>query len=473
MGAVVAQPSSTIMAEIALANEASGAEEIFFPGEAGLGEIPQHPGSLQGNEGKLYTFIPLDQTPLSQKTTEYFSEKQQPKEEKFFDPGKTDHLSYKEPESIRTKEFQVKKIDEEHGGKSSKRSSQTLAKTDQAGQEFLKASGRPLPTPLSLPREMMQTKTASPIAKPLSQGEKQIEKPAFVKGEKEVAQRRDKSEGRTQQKNQVEQREGRQSVENRVAREQEKTDDRQEQQKRKEEQEEGFCEDEHRRNQDQDDSNDRENKVEAVEKKGLNPEEVLAYAADESRLLTELLNMRVNHFDVLVLFIEVMKISLKGREQERKSRMQERELQLQHIQNMVDNFKQQGKWMLFSNLGAGVLAIASGLSPIVGHMKGDWIRDKLGGIFSSLQEMEKDKFFEGVTKMTFAMSEMYKSTGQIQNTFAESGRTYDQHMAEIRKTDWEEETRTMDELKEMWKNMESFLHQSLQMHHDAIRQLYS
>ena len=75
--------------------------------------------------------------------------------------------------------------------------------------------------------------------------------------------------------------------------------------------------------------------------------------------------------------------------------------------------------------------------------------------------------------MTFAMSEMSKSTGQIHNTFAEGNRTFDQHMSDLHKTDWDENTRTMDEIKDSWKGIENFLYQSLQMYHDAIRQLYN
>ena len=133
--------------------------------------------------------------------------------------------------------------------------------------------------------------------------------------------------------------------------------------------------------------------------------------------------------------------------------------------------------MFSANLVAGVLSIVSGAAPIIGHLKGEWILDKLSSVFSRFQGMNTEsgrkQFFKSVTKITFAMSEMQKSTGQIQNTFAESANTYDRHMAEIRKSDWEEDTRTMDELKDMWKNMEQFLHSSLQMQHDAIRQLYN
>jgi len=472
MGAAVQPQVSTIMAEITLANgvAAEGAEELFLPGEAMDGEMPEQPGFLPGSEGKHYSFVPQDKTPLSEKFSEFFSEVQKPKEQRTFDSkGEAHTLSYKESDPIKTKEFQVQKGEKPTiDGKKEETQRPTHTKADQAARKSLETPKQHPPATRPMAR-MMQGKTDVQTTKtPVEQQTKQNGKE--VKPEKKSLE---KGEVRQQQKTQAREQQPRQHVDSQMTREQEKTDDRQEEQRRRDNEEEGFAEDERQQKQDDDPNGDESFKVSAVEKKGLDPEEVLTYAAEESTLLSELFNLRVNHFDVLTLFIEVLKLSLKGREQDRISRMRERELQLEHIQNMVDNFKQQGKWMLFSNLGSGVLAIVSGVSPILGHMKGDWILDKLSGVFSSLQDMEKDKFFKGVTKMTFAMSEMYKSTGQIQNTFAESSRTYDQHMAEIRKTDWEEDTRSMEELKDQWKNIENFLHQSLQTYHDAVRQLYS
>ena len=71
------------------------------------------------------------------------------------------------------------------------------------------------------------------------------------------------------------------------------------------------------------------------------------------------------------------------------------------------------------------------------------------------------------------MSEMYKSTGQIHQSFSEGNRAFDQHMSDLHRTDWEENTRTMEEIKDSWKSIENFLYQTLQMYHDTIRQLYS
>lgn len=196
------------------------------------------------------------------------------------------------------------------------------------------------------------------------------------------------------------------------------------------------------------------------------------YAMEES-ILSQILNMRVSHLDVLSIFIEILKLEIRSREQERISRMQERELQLLHMENIIENYKSQGRFLLFANLGAGVLGIASGASPIVGHVGGKWILDKLSGVFSSLQNANKNQFFKSVRDMTHAMSEMQRSTGQIQQSFAESERTRDEHMSTIHRTDYDENTRTLEEIKDFWKNIENFLFETLRMIHEAIRQLYN
>lgn len=438
------------VAVVNMANE--GAEELAFSGEAMEGEeMPEQTGFLPGSTGKQYTFIPQKGTPYSQKISESVSEAPKPsKETKSFDSkGEARTLSDSITKSLTTKSVQVLKSEKPSTDKQIETPrTATHEKTDQAGRASLeRPQARP---PATRPQQQMMARQA-PIQQKSAGKSPVVTSKAHKEKANESKKEQTKSELRKAEKHE-------QQVETRKA----------------QEKEDGFVELERAKREDED-SGDSDNKITGVEKKGIDPEEFIAYASSESKLLSELLNMRVSQFDVLVLFLEVMKLSLKGREQERSSRMEERRLQLEHMQNMVDNLKQQGKWMLFANLGAGVLSIVSGVAPIAGHMKGNWILDKVKMIpfMSSLQDVGKDKFFKGVTKITFAMSEMQKSTGQIQNTFAESSRTFDQHMTDIHKTDWEENTRTMDELKDEWKGIESFLHQTLQMYHDATRQLYN
>ena len=244
--------------------------------------------------------------------------------------------------------------------------------------------------------------------------------------------------------------------------------------KKQHDEDEGFAEGQ-RDNQQQQQNEEPEGKskkVEKIDEKFI--QEFVSYGNEES-ILSELFKMRVSQFDVLLLFFEILKLEIKGREQERLARQQEREMQLLHMQSLVENFKSQGNMLLMTSIGSGVLAIISGICPIVGYTKaGNFIQQKLGNLpfLAGIKDMKKDQFFKAASKMLFTMSETYKSTGQIHQSFAEGNRTYDQHMSDLHSKNWDENVRTMEEIKDSWKGIENFLYQALQMYHETIRQLY-
>lgn len=443
---------SAIVQTLTNAVEMEGAEELLMNGEesAEEGKQPEQVGFLTSGEGKHYVFIPQNQTPLSQKCSEYFENKEKPKDQKSFDSkGELRHLSYEESAPLRQKEFQVQKS--EKGTMDKQEKSTSSQKSDQTGRKTLQEGYHPAPT---RPTNSRSFDLRNSFKTPAQTKEKtQENKKSELKNEKGRAKEQESA-----QKGTIRERE---SVEQNRSRENE----------RKEE-EEGFAEDQKQRDHENPEEEE-QHKVESIEESGFNSKEFMDYGKSESALMSQLLDMRVSQFDVLFLFFEVLKLALEGRAQERLDRMHERELQLQHIENIVQNYKKQGKNLIFANIGSGVMAILSGIAPIVGHLKGDAILDALSGYTELFRNLPTDKAFKGLTKMLFAGSEMQKSYGQIQTTFAEGSRTYDQHMAELRKTDWEEDTRTMEELKDEWRGIESFLHQTLQMYHDTTRQLYN
>ena len=250
-----------------------------------------------------------------------------------------------------------------------------------------------------------------------------------------------------------------------------KNEEREQKREREQKEEEGFA-DGGRQGSGQEDHSEGEYRSDPISAREF-VKEFDTYASEES-ILSQIFKMRVSQFDVLILFIEIMKLDLKNRELQKLARRGEREMQLMHMQKVVENYKGQANYQLFSSLGSGVLAIVSGVAPVLGYTPaGDWLIEKLGGLISSLRDMEKDKIIKMATKVTFTLSEMYKSTGQIQNTFSEGHRTFDQHMSELYRADWDESTRTMDEIKDNWKGIENFLYQTLQMYHDSIRSLYN
>jgi len=196
---------------------------------------------------------------------------------------------------------------------------------------------------------------------------------------------------------------------------------------------------------------------------------------EESTNISDIFGFRASHFDILLLFIEVLKLSLKSRDQERISRREERALHIKHMENMVENFKAQGNAYKMANIGAGVMGILSGFCPILGHIGGgQWVANILSDQFPNVfANAHQEQIFKGIGQMTQAAAETQRGYGQMRESFSSSTRTFDQSMSDIHKTDGDENTRTMEEIKDFWKGIENFIYQSLQMYQDVIRQLYN
>jgi hypothetical protein len=465
---------SSIMAEIALAQAEGGANEaegLTLPQELMDPEMLKELGllgSLKG-EGRSYSFFLEKESSLPQKFTDYLADIHRPLPQKNLDSKAADHhLSFKES-LVREKELKVLEPNKQQLQKEETKSQESaFSKAHETVRHALQRAtllNKTLQTPVKEP-SIFNINQQRPQMRPLETRAPHTVVQKEIRGQTTEPKRKE-IEGRRENRQQREI--NQQAAMQRSDKKEDREDD---EKKRKKEEEEGFAESGRDGNGQEQPKKEGNRKIKAEKIDETFAKEFANYAVEES-ILSEIFNMRVSQFDVLILFIEILKLDIKSREQEKLARREERTLQLLHMQNVVENYKSQGNWLMTASLGAGVLAIVSGACPIIGHVKGKWILEKLGSVFSSLQNMEKDKFFKGITKMTFAMSEMQKSTGQIHQTFSEGSRTFDQHMSDLHRTDWEENTRSIEEIKDSWKGIENFLYQALQMYHDTIRQLYS
>ena len=199
--------------------------------------------------------------------------------------------------------------------------------------------------------------------------------------------------------------------------------------------------------------------------------ELIEYGKQESSL-SALVGRRVSQFDIFLLFIEILKLFIKSREQERISRKIERELQIEHIEKVVSNFKSNGKALFGAYVGAGVLGIFSAAMPLAGHAWGEPMKNMFSHLMPSVQTMKTPKFVKSMTDMTFAMSQMQRYYGEIQNTFSQGNRRLHQHKSDLYKTDGDEDTRSIEAILEAWRSLEKFIYDMLQRNHETTRQLY-
>lgn len=468
------QPTATPIMELAPLQGGEEALGLTLPEELLDPEMLKamaNLGCLKG-EAKQYTFCETQST-LPQKLTDYLSDVNRPQQKKTIDhKGAEHHLSFKES-LIKEKTFKTLEPHTQHfkdGSKDKDVSHErpTFVKANQTAKETLEKA--------KTPKSLSQLKETAALKQQHAQAKTLEQRVQREFGQHETPRSKAEPEknktSETRKHSRESDRETKESHLQRGEKNLEKNEERDQQKKQqKREEEEGFADGGKNSNQQNHDREDDETfKTGRVENSVR--QELESYGAQDS-ILSEIFKMRISQFDVLILFIEILKIQIRSREQERLARRQEREQQIMHMQNIVENFQAQGKWMRTASIGAGMLAIVAGLCPIVGHVGGKWILEKLGGLISALRDADPDKAFEGFGKMFMAGSEMQKSYSQIQQSFSEASRTYDQTMSDLRSKDGEENTRAIDEIKDTWKGIENFLYQTLQMHHDAIRQLYS
>lgn len=194
------------------------------------------------------------------------------------------------------------------------------------------------------------------------------------------------------------------------------------------------------------------------------------FGSSESPVST-IIGRSVSHIDVLLLFIELLKIEINSREQEKIGRRLERDAQVKHMLSMVDDFKWLGGSQRTTSIGAGIMGILAGALPIIGFTKlGDMIHGKLSNYI--LQGMEKKKFFDSLSKMVGQGAEINKNIGEVQKTFSEGRRALSQHLSDIHRADGEEETRTLDDILQNWRSIDQFMQHLLQTQHDVAKSLY-
>lgn len=220
------------------------------------------------------------------------------------------------------------------------------------------------------------------------------------------------------------------------------------------------------------------------------PEQVKEYLREESPLSGELsqilsqiegrpVQLKVSHLDILWLCLKLYQLLQKDRDQEKVVRLEERANQKRHTLATSANYHDQGNWLCGTAVVGGLLKLVAGAAPILGQMKGDKIlgffRDKLG--FDSLRGYEdgigRDGVFKSFSKTVHALAETQDNVGRIRTTFDEGERVLSNHGAQLAKDDTDECSRSLDQLRDHMRGIESYLTQLIQNVNDTSRKINS
>lgn len=202
--------------------------------------------------------------------------------------------------------------------------------------------------------------------------------------------------------------------------------------------------------------------------------EFVTWAFSDSEIFLQLHNMRVSHIDVLILFCEYLKIDILNQEQEKISRRLEKAAYIDELIEVMKNFKSQGQALLFACVGGGVLGLISGASPMVGHLWGKDLQKLISTIplFRSLAGMKTTEFTKSLTEITRVMSDVYKSTGQIHNSYATGDERKHSGYGELHREEANKSLSDIQNAMQSWRSMENFMSQVLQWQHDAAKSTY-
>jgi hypothetical protein len=193
--------------------------------------------------------------------------------------------------------------------------------------------------------------------------------------------------------------------------------------------------------------------------------EVVKVFDDAATKLTAITGRPVTRTDIIFIFFEMIQLLMEHEGQEKFARRMTRAEFLKRIDAVAENFRDQSSWLLRTAIPGCLFDLATGVIPIVGHMKGDWILGKLSSYFTSLKGMKSQDFFKNLSKMANSFSKMQDAIGNIHNRNADGKKALDQSRADMSRTDEEEETHTT-------RQMQTWISELIQAFNQAWQQRY-
>lgn len=184
-------------------------------------------------------------------------------------------------------------------------------------------------------------------------------------------------------------------------------------------------------------------------------------ASSETSQIQSSLYEEISQMSFILLIFEMLKLAIVHDQQEKVFRSEERRLMILHMERVATNYKEQGNFLLISNVIGGVLEILSGALPIFGHNArfGKIVYEKLSKCMG-FETLKQFKFYTHLSKMLHGAAELGKSSGQVQHMFAEQNRTRDEYRGRIHQTDEGENTRVLEERNRL---REEIVRQALQL----------
>ncbi|SYX09206.1 hypothetical protein C834K_0764 [Chlamydia poikilotherma] len=201
------------------------------------------------------------------------------------------------------------------------------------------------------------------------------------------------------------------------------------------------------------------------------PDEIIDFALTEAQL-SSLMRMRVSNLDVLRICAEIMKLMLNSREQDNLSRLEARKHLLEKAKELIESYQSQAQISQWLGIATATLGIIGAATPIIGEISGKRILEFIQKHTGLWKGATARTFFKGAGKICTSLSQLTEASSKIYELKETASRTFAENYKEIFRMEHDEITRSIEEVKDHWKNMDNFLLQVLQTEHDAVRSLY-
>ncbi|QXE26902.1 hypothetical protein [Chlamydia buteonis] len=201
------------------------------------------------------------------------------------------------------------------------------------------------------------------------------------------------------------------------------------------------------------------------------PNEIVEFALTEAQL-SSLMHMRVSNLDILRICAEIMKLMLNSREQENLARLEARKHLLEKAKELIESYESQAKISQWLGIATATLGIIGAAAPIIGEISGKQILGLIQRHTGLWKKATAHTFFKGAGKICSSLSQLTETSSKIYELKETASRTFSENYKEIFRMEHDEITRSIEEVKDHWKNMDNFLLQILQTEHDAVRSLY-
>lgn len=181
----------------------------------------------------------------------------------------------------------------------------------------------------------------------------------------------------------------------------------------------------------------------------------------------------VTQMDIISLYVMILKLMIEGKKQERISRHDERKLQLDALGEVVKNYKKTGNWLQSAGIMSGVMGIAAGITPMLGFTSlGGHITNGVGNAFQTFQGLKPEDFFNKMSKIISSMGQMQQTMGEVRKVNAEGERAHWQSSENDKRTNHEENTRDIEEIKQMFGGLVRQIEEILERLFSLTRELY-